>query len=515
MRSSKPLGALHSALAVYLPLCFLAAAVFLIANLIRPLAAFSVALAALALLLPGILSALGASFYFSLMKISKADHSAATLRGAVVVMLIAYPLGSLLRMGLPLPRRFAPGVINVIAPLCALIAWVQVLSLKRLFDARETLESYTEKHQGEKLQQLMLEDADLLTSLDLRIIKMRRIIFAQAFIVLALGILRTALSLPLAIAEFVLLILLFVNAACFAGLMEIFRQEHYYAGEGMAADPRDKSRRFTALILFSLAAALAALILSPGRGILPFSAIIAFFAWLASLFARNPGPAPEPVPMPEMPGFTPMQEMLPAELREMAASEPWPFWDWIKYGAIGLAALFFIYFMTKPLFERNRRGGPLLKRLGRLIAEWLKNLREAAALFFASLGRGGNRSVPLSPEALRQAADSLFAAYARQKKRELRGSLTLFARLILWGADTLNVSWHPAHGPAEYCRLLKAALLDRAADAASPAPAEDPRPLAVIRCGDLFEQALYGPRPLSSAEQREFKELVEEVTRAF
>jgi hypothetical protein len=34
----------------------------------------------------------------------------------------------------------------------------------------------------------------------------------------------------------------------------------------------------------------------------------------------------------------------------------------------------------------------------------------------------------------------------------------------------------------------------------------------IIRCGELFEQALYSADVLSAAEQREFKTLVEQIT---
>jgi hypothetical protein len=36
----------------------------------------------------------------------------------------------------------------------------------------------------------------------------------------------------------------------------------------------------------------------------------------------------------------------------------------------------------------------------------------------------------------------------------------------------------------------------------------------IIRCGELFEKALYSAEVLSSAEQQEFKNTVEEVTGA-
>jgi hypothetical protein len=531
MKSSDLSGAFHSVAAVYLPLSFLSAFIPFGISLVRSLAASFPPFFYGALLIPGGLTALAASFYYSLMKSSKADHTAAAIRGGIIVIAAAYPLASVLRFGEALALRFLPAFPNIFAPLCALYVWVQVISLKHLFEAREVLEAYTEKYQGEKLQQLMLEDADLLSSLNLRIVKTRRIVFVQIGFIYALGLVRAILKNPLAPPEFALLVMVFLNGACFSGLLGLFQQEHYHAGEGIAAESRDRARRIGEIVLFSLAAVLGALLLAPGRSILPFSLITGLLAWIAALLARLPRPDPRDLPPPEMPArIAPPAGRPQAFFMEgLEPTEPWPFWEWLQYGAVALGAFLFIRFMLKPLFNRSRIGGPLRERLRRLAAQWFRDLRAALALFIAALRGEGIRSAALNPEALRRAAGDLLAAYSSRKRRELRASLTLFARLIVWGSERLGVSWKPSLGPGEYCALLRGALLYSAPpgeaartgpEAASGEPApegtgEPPafdRAGAVVRCGELFEQALYAPEPLSEAENREFKRLVGELT---
>jgi hypothetical protein len=119
----------------------------------------------------------------------------------------------------------------------------------------------------------------------------------------------------------------------------------------------------------------------------------------------------------------------------------------------------------------------------------------------------------------------------------MKKSLTLFARLILWGTNTLRVSWKPSRAPGEYCAALVRALAQTltAAEATAETEAEGSAAIeaagpgagasadsahsnaaetcaAIIRCGELFEEALYGAEVLSGDKQKEFKALVEKVT---
>jgi hypothetical protein len=201
--------------------------------------------------------------------------------------------------------------------------------------------------------------------------------------------------------------------------------------------------------------------------------------------------------------FMPEMSGMPPEFLELGEQkEPWPFWDYVKYGLIALAAFLFLWFMVYPLLSRPRSslgGMSLLETFRRFLVRWFKNISRGLAFFFASLGGGGIKMAKASGAEIRRFADDFLAGYSPAKRREMRRSVTLFARLILWGSETLKVSWKASYAPGEYCLLL-----------AGKAPA-DSGP-AIIRCGEIFEKALYAANPLSNDEQKEFKRLVEEVT---
>jgi hypothetical protein len=262
------------------------------------------------------------------------------------------------------------------------------------------------------------------------------------------------------------------------------------------------------MLIFSLITALGALLFASERSILPFSWITGFLSRLLALLARLPRPTREEAPvLPEAPMLT-ERSMGPNPLLEMMEpTEPWPFWDWLKYGAIVLVALAFLWFMVKPLFSRDRlnpEGLSLGKRLRRLILGWIKALRSGTALFWTSLF-GGGRTVKIGAThaaELRSLSAELLSAYSPAKRREMRRSVTLFARLILWGSASYQTPWKDSRAPGEYCALL-----------ASRAAAEAELPGAIIRCGELFERALYSERVLNGDERREFSTLVEGIIR--
>jgi hypothetical protein len=115
-------------------------------------------------------------------------------------------------------------------------------------------------------------------------------------------------------------------------------------------------------------------------------------------------------------------------------------------------------------------------------------------------------------------AENLFGAYSQAKKKDMKRSVTLFARLILWGGETRHAEWKSSLAPGEYCEILASAA-PVAALYATPAETEsDSEPTlrccneGIIRCGEIFEKALYSAEILSDRERKEFKELVEEIT---
>jgi hypothetical protein len=216
-----------------------------------------------------------------------------------------------------------------------------------------------------------------------------------------------------------------------------------------------------------------------------------------------------------MPDREPLADM--QQLLGLEPTEPWPFWDYVKYAAIVLLIIGFIWFMIKPLLSRSAASGriPFRLKLARLILQWLNAVRQGLAYFFSALRKdnGSYRMNRPGAETIKSMAADLLAAYSQAKRRDMKNSLTLFARLILWGTETLHVSWKPSRAPGEYCAALVQALTAAAGAADSNAAVTEAETCtAITRCGELFEEALYGAEVLSRDKQKEFKALVERVT---
>jgi hypothetical protein len=510
MKSSN-LTPLYSIIAVYLPLsvvCTLTPLCKAILSTFFPFLVFPYP----ALLAPAFLSGIAASLYFSLLKNSQTDHSAANIRGGVIIMAVSYPMASILRFHVPWSGRFLPSPVNGIAPFISLYVWALVLVIKEMFRARERLEACTATYSGDKLRQEMLADSTLLSSADILIVKIRGIYLLQLSLLTVITLVCGILKMPLSPAFFLLLFFVLVMAAFLCGLFGLFRREHYYAGEGIAAPVSDRARLLRGMLFFSLAAAGTSFLLALGKNILPLSWITGFFAWFFSLFSSAPRKPveiefiPNEVPVEPMGGMVDIGALLGVE-----PVEPWPFWKWLQYGLTGLVVLGFLWFMVRPLLFRERPGEgrvPLGKKIWRLIAEWYKSLRNLGHQLLRSLRGGPAVPLPRPGDAeLRHISGDLLAAYSPRKRREMRQSAALFARLILWGSQVRRVSWKPAYAPGEYCARL-------AADAAAGDTAAASLAKAIMRCGELFERSLYAAAVLSGPELREFKRLVDAIAAA-
>jgi len=192
----------------------------------------------------------------------------------------------------------------------------------------------------------------------------------------------------------------------------------------------------------------------------------------------------------------------------------------LKYGLIVLAAAGFVMFMISPLLERRKHSAGNLKfheRLMRIIAEWFKGMLTVLSSFYAFLKNGkSSRKLKKRGEEIRRTAATILNVYSQAKKQNMRRSVTLFARLIIWGGEVCHVDWKPSYAPGEYCGILAVSAAVSAKDA--PENSHDGGSSikylsgGIIRCGELFEQALYSADVLSDAEQQEFKNTVEEIT---
>jgi hypothetical protein len=458
----------------------------------------------------GLLSGVAASCYGGIIKKSRNDHAAADLRGALVVLALAYAVSSLPGFGKPGAGRFFPSAMNIPSALTALVMWFAVIRVKRVFAGRELFEAHA-RYSGERLRQLMREDAVLMAGADRGMVKILRfyVILFAAEAVLACAC--TALGIGVSLPFRILLIVLFIAGCCLMGFLGVLRREHALAAEGMVQAPADRLLVLPAMGLGIIIAAAAGLVFSGDTSLLPPALVAAFFGWLARLIASlfKPSEAAPALPLPRFGEIPPPMPVIPQELMDIAEeSKPWPYWDYVKYCVTGIGVFLLLWFMIYPLLSRPRLtlggGVSLPEYLRRFLVRWFSTVLRGLASFLASLRQGGGRLKIAKPSAaaLNRLAGGLLAGYGAAKRREMRRGVTLFARLILWGTEHCGVTWKPSYAPGEFCALLAAAV-----------PAGTRAGPAVIRCGELFEKALYSARPLSGNERKEFKRLVEEVSR--
>nr|AGS53638.1 hypothetical protein [uncultured bacterium contig00086] len=154
-----------------------------------------------------------------------------------------------------------------------------------------------------------------------------------------------------------------------------------------------------------------------------------------------------------------------------------------------------------------------------MIARWFSELKKGILAFIGALrDRGAALRMP-DQEKLQRIASQLLPEGARRKDKR---SVNLFARLVLWGIETLGVQWKPSFAPGEYCGLMAAAL-PTAAEAGSETdsetaetPPETPHNIeirsGIFRSGELFEKAIYSLRRLSAEEEKEYKQLIDDIT---
>jgi len=494
-------GPLYTLLAMYMPLSVLIA-LLLLAKALLPVA-FPLA----SIIASSCVSAVIASLYCDFMKSAK-SRLLADIRGAIIILAVIYILVSVFRRELPFGRRFVPGIANILSVMGALYAWCSVISLKQVFSARRLFEAYTEMYRDDQLQGVLREDITLLQDIDEKITKRRLNFIVQLVIIGILTIISVFIKVSLSLSLYFLLIGILAVGVFICGFFEIMRRELYYAAEGIALSTADRLKHTEGMWVLILFCTVCAILMASDTSLLPFSALAAFFLWLLSLLGGLFSPSartfePESFETRELPSF------IPPPIEDAHSSFP----KWLaeygamifKYALIFLAAAAFIRFMISPLLNRGKPPAGKLKfhqKLWRIIAEWFKGMMIALSSFYAFLknNKTARKLNKYNSEEIRRTAATIMNAYSQAKKQDMRRSVTLFARLIIWGSEVCQVDWKPSYAPGEYCGILAVAAFAMGLGE------------KIARCGELFEQALYSAEILSAAEQREFKNLVEEIS---
>ncbi|MDR1072366.1 MAG: hypothetical protein LBL45_01645 [Treponema sp.] len=527
-----PRNPFYRVLSLYLPwsilVCLLPAGLALIHRLLPDISLFGPSLA-LAIYAPALLVSAAVTIYLEFLD-PRTSHNAAHIRGGILSIAAAYLTSSLLSFRLPLnlsgiARQFFPAPGNITATLAALYIWVFVIRLRRLFRARELFERHLRHHQGEELRRFMLENASVMAAAETQSRLTIRRYSIQLGIVFTLALACGFLKAPLSLFQRTLTMIVIVMAAVIFSLLNQFRYEQRFAGEGIAVPAPERHNRIGAGILFCAAAGLLAVLCASNNNLLPISIIAAFFAWLARLLIRPKQPIERPPELPDQAPAMPLDAPSLIESLGVKETEPWPFWNYLFYIALTLIIAAFLGFMVKPLFTIKASSGkiPFLLKVIRLFRSGLFGLKRALRNFFGSLGRSPATRISVSDGDLQSVTDDLMSAWSKARRRELRQSLSLFARLILWGERNCHTSWKPSMGPGEFCALLASATTrtslgsdheGRILVSAMPPPGQSPvTSLAILRCGEIFEEALYGPGPPDKETQREFRRLVEDITK--
>jgi len=520
MKSSDPIiknsylvnGPVYSLLAILMPLMILISLLLFIDTILF------LSLPLFLLIICAVLSAAAASLYSDFMKDAKSSLVAADIRGGIIILFISYIVSSLFNPDInwgfiSVSELFSLNKSNISASACVIYMWISVNSLKQFFSERRRFETYTEIYKGEALKNVISEDTSLLVFTHEKLSKTKQNYLIQLYIIAVITLVCTISNVAIPITLYVLLLVMLVSAVCIFGFFGIISWEIYFAGEGISLSAPDRTKRILAMIIFTLVCLTVAAIFASDKSILPFSAIVGFFVWLFSRI-RFPTHFEPPQSNEPVMGMEPMEPGIPFD-QAPPVSEFWEkFRDILyiifRYGIIILAVGCFLWFMISPLINRGKTSGKLsfMQRLRRIITEWFRSMLSAIVSFFAALKDGKtlkNRREYSSEEIFRAAA-SLFSAYSPVKKRDVRRSITLFAKLILWGEDVRKITWQPSHGPGEYCSILAAA---------SPQDNESALQLrneGIIRIGELFGKALYSAEVLTGDERKEFKNLVEEIT---
>ena len=502
-------GPLYSLLALYMPVTIFAALIFIMQ------AFFSFSMNSALLIICALISGVFASLYCDFMKDNKSSQTAANIRGGIIIVIFFYALSSLTRFGIPINKKFIPHFSNIISVIGALYAWIYVISLKKIFSARKHFEIYSQMYQGKKLQQVLFEDSSFLLYTDTSIKSAKFKYLAQLIIIAILTIICAIMNVTFPVGLYILLIVIFFAGISILSFFEIIKREHYLSAEGVSLNAQDRVKRITAAAIVSFICLAAALLLASDKSIIPFSVITGFFLWLLSLFRSDRVTTAKEIP----PDVQLNMEMRPPMLPylENARSPGWEkamelIQTILKYGLIILAIALFIRFMISPLLDRSNffRNLTFGQRLVRIIKELFKGIAAGFVSFFTYLKQNKTMSKlkKYDAEEIKRAAESLLNAYSSAKKSDVKHSVTLFARLIVWGSDVRRVTWQPFHAPGEFCSLLaEASRAQNDSGQNLKLLNED-----IIRCAEIFEKALYSFEALSSEERKEFKELIEKIT---
>ena len=458
--------------------------------------------------LGGFLVILIASFYVSFLKKDFHVRMVANLRGALLMTALVYFLASVLParipglvreevvQGLSLTQRLMPNVNSIIAAIVAFYAWFSVIFHKKTFKGVELFSEFSETYRGEMLHRQMREFAPEMGDAHDELKSITRgygMTFIPACLILNLsGYAGTSLFLT------ILIFMIFIGGILILGFFGLQRRELAYATEGISLTMRDKALPVPIMVIGIAIAAILAIVGSSDNSLLSphlaYAALLGFISFITSFL----GPMdPSEIRFQDiMSSWMPGADDTIGEGTEPVDLTPWEGWIYVRFIIIGLIIFLFLLFMVYPILKKSKLS---LKGINifKMFAAWISNLKNDILAFFSAFGEKDTSVRIEDKEKIEKIASGILSKKPRSKS--LVRSVNLFARLILWGIETLSIQWKPSFAPGEYSLLLAAAT-------GNPDTGNE-----ILRSAELFEKSLYSYQDLSSEEEDEYRSLVEGI----
>ena len=444
------------------------------------------------------------SFYVIVVKKNSMQLRIADLRGGIFMLLLSYFFVSMfLNREIPIPNKFLPSVNSVGAGLASFVTWFSVIFIKKIFNGLELFASFTASYKTDELQHNMREFAPemMWTEQELKsLIRQYGLQFIPPSLVLSAPAIGNP---PLFTA---LVFFLFCTGFLLMGYLGLQRRELVYACEGISLGIRDKVLPIPIIALGIAIAIVVSMAGSSDKSFLPPEIVFGFFAWLGSLLMSLFTPM-EPLDFSFLQRQSgPSMQSASALTETLEEGVPWEGWIYVRYVVIGILAFLFFLFMVYP-FLKSRGFTLNPKLLLAAIINWAQSLKKDILAFLSAFKEKGSSIKMPDREKLQKIKNDLLSGTT--KRKDVKSSVNLFARLILWGIDDMKVPWKPSFAPGEYAGLLSEAVFSRAREEQSEIAGDTSR--GISRSAELFEKALYSDRQLSREELKEYRLLVEGI----
>ena len=462
------------------------------------------------------LSVLASVVYVTVLKKDFYVRMVDNFRASMFVAIFVYVLSSLFQLergaGLTVMQRLSPSPNTLGSVIVSMYGWFSVIFLQKTFRGIELFSSFTAKYEKDQLQEQVRDFAPEMSSASLELkglMKSYGMEFIPGCLILtATGYYRSSVLLT------VLVFLIFCTGFLIMGFFGLQRRELAYASEGIHLTIRDRALPIPIIGIGIAAAMIVGFIGSSDNSLLTpelaLSILMGIGRFLSSLMG---GADPADLAMLQQGGgFGPSNQVMEAVAEEAGEYSTFESFRYIRYAVIAALISLFVLFLIYPLLKKET-GTFNPKNIFVSLKQWFINLRNDIKAFFAALGQK-EKSIRIEDrEKIEEIVKKILPG--KHKSRELRQSVTLFARLILWGIETLSVPWKPSLAPGEYCLLMTEAL-EKTADADTESSGYDSSTTietktGILRSAFLFEKSLYSPRPLSGAEENEYRTLVEGI----